>query len=62
MDSLREAAERLLEIASYANDDEINEACQELRDVCADHDEVDARFKAALVKVETLHQRLTAVR
>jgi hypothetical protein len=64
MDEFRLAAERLIETASSLNDDEINEACKELREVCVDHDEVDARFRAAGKKVEALlRDRLaTAVR
>jgi exonuclease VII small subunit len=53
----REAADQLLEIAATLNDEELDEACQELRDVCVDHDEVDARFRKASRKVERLLRR-----
>jgi hypothetical protein len=52
----REAADQLLAVAGEQLDEKVTEAARELRDVCAEYDEVSARFDAAALKVMRLLQ------
>lgn len=58
----REAADQLLALAGEQLDHAVIQAARELRDVCVEHDEVDARFKIACANLMALLQEHTVER
>lgn len=57
MTSFREQADALLAVAGESTNAELIAAARKLRDVCAEHDEIDARFRVAAQEFKAILER-----